>query len=169
MSKKIQLPVLDISVDKAKFLSDDALNLLLTLKSSKKPLWGIMTPHHMVEHLCYILENSVGRRKIDTITPEEKLPKYKQFLMSQYGFTRNFKFPHLPLNELVPLKTNSIGEAIELYQTLVKEMLALINKPDFKTTPHPMYGPLNKDETLMFHYKHVQHHLSQFELVKIQF
>lgn len=165
----MQLPILNIKVDKSEFLKTDALNLMLTLKAETKPLWGMMTAHHMIEHLCYIIENSVGRRKIETITPEEKLPKFKQFLMSPYGFTQNFKFPLLPENDLVPLRTKDIAEAIELYVELVGEMIELINQPDFTTTPHPMYGPLNKEETLMFHYKHLQHHLSQFGLVSINY
>lgn len=169
MSKKVQLPILDISLDKTEFLKTEAVNLLLRLKADKKPLWGMMTAHHMVEHLCYIIENSVGKRQLKTLTPEEKLPKFKTFLMSEYGFTQNFKFPLLPENELVPLRTEDISEAIELYSALIDEMDELINRANFTTTPHPIYGPLNKEETLMFHYKHLQHHLSQFGLVPIKY
>jgi oxepin-CoA hydrolase/3-oxo-5,6-dehydrosuberyl-CoA semialdehyde dehydrogenase len=129
----------------------------------------MMTPQHMIEHLCFILENSLGIREVPMLTPTDKLEKFKAFLNSPYGFMQNFKFPMLPVNELVPLKTADLNAAIQWYSDLANELIHLINQEDFTTTPHPMYGPLNQEETLTFHYKHLQHHLMQFKLVEIRY
>jgi hydroxymethylglutaryl-CoA reductase len=169
MSTKHQLPVLDLSVDKEEFITKKTIGLLLELNENSKPLWGAMTAQHMIEHLCFIVENSLGKRAVPILTPEDKLEKYKAFLNSPYGFMQNFKFPMLPENELLPLKTADINAAIIWYSELVSELVELIHQPTFTTTPHPMYGPLNKEETLQFHYKHNQHHLMQFGLVEIRF
>ena len=33
------------------------------------------------------------------------------------------------------------------------------------TTTHPVFGPLNFEEWVLLHYKHVTHHLRQFGLI----
>jgi len=169
MNKKYQLPVLDLSENKEAFLTHKTVGLLLQLNSNSQPLWGMMTAQHMIEHLCFIVENSLGKREVPILTPEDKLEKYKAFLNSPYGFMQNFKFPMLPESELVPLKTTNINAAIQWYSDLANELLDFVQQEDFTTTPHPMYGPLNKEETLLFHYKHLQHHLMQFGLIETKY
>jgi hypothetical protein len=114
MSIKHQLPILDLSVDKEEFITKKTIGLLLELNENSKPLWGAMKAQYMIEHLCFIVENSLGKREVPMLTPEDKLEKYKAFLNSPYGFMQNFKFPMLPENELVPLKTADINAAIHM-------------------------------------------------------
>jgi len=165
MSEKPQLPVLNIDVDREAFVKHGGLELLRALDPSAKADWGMMTAQHMVEHLIYITENILGEREVQLITPEDKLPKYKAFLMGKLGFMQNFKFPLLPENELVPLKNESYEKAVSEFAGITDRLFGLLNNEGFETSLHPMYGPLNREQVIMFQFKHMTHHLMQFGLL----
>lgn len=164
MSKQ-QLPILDLSVDQVHFLEVTTFELLGKLKVDDQPLWGMMTPQHMVEHLIFIQENSLGIREVAQITPEDKLPKFQAFLRSNYGFSRNFKFAILPENNLLDLRYESLEEAIVQLKEITNQLLVYINQNEFEYTDHPYYGQLDKNDTILFQFKHNMHHLMQFDLV----
>ena len=96
MADKRELVELNIDVDRESFVREEASALLKRLDPDAKPQWGMMSAQHMVEHLIYTTGNLLGDREIVLYTPEEKLPRYKEFLMGPYGFMRNFKFPMIP-------------------------------------------------------------------------
>ena len=75
----------------------------------------------------------------------------------------------IPADQLVPLQYDSYGAALDGFSDLVRQLFELLDAEAFDTTPHPMYGPLNRDDTITFHYKHLQHHLSQFGLIPINY
>ena len=165
VSDKKDFTVLNIDIDREVFVRKTAIEILRSLEADKQPLWGIMSTQHMVEHLIYITGNILDDREIKLITPEEKLPRYKQFLMSPYGFVRNFKFPLLPENETTPLEFENMDAAIEAFESITERLFGYIDNIEFRTSLHPMYGYLNRDERIMFQFKHIQHHLMQFELI----
>ena len=141
------------------------LSPLLKLNESTKPLWGIMSSQHMVEHLSQAVMLSNGRLFNDKcMNPEEKLPVLKRVLMSKIALPKGFVNTVIGA-ELKPLKNRSLESAI-------KELNSELNLIDhyFVQNPNarpinPTFGPLNKEEWLQFHNKHFAHHFSQFGLL----
>lgn len=142
------------------------INLLKNLTKEKKPLWGMMTSQHMVEHLVMAVQSSTGKIVFDRfITPEDKMAIAKRFLNS----TR--PFPKLFVNEVIgaglkPLFCSDLDSAIE---ELKKEIIFF--EEYFRINPeakpiNATFGPLNYDEWIAFHNKHFTHHLTQFGLIK---
>lgn len=48
------------------------IELLNELGENRKPLWGKMTPQHMVEHLYKAIQASINEISIDVLTEEKK-------------------------------------------------------------------------------------------------
>ncbi|MEZ5009150.1 MAG: hypothetical protein R2753_13450 [Chitinophagales bacterium] len=162
---KQSLPILNLAVNQELFIKKESIDLLKTLQSNMQPLWGMMTPQHMIEHLIFIYENSIGEREVKLLVEEEKLPKFQAFLRSNYGFSQNFKFGMLPENELVPLKYDSIEEAIIELENYIKKFFEMVDSDSFLFMMHPYYGKLNKEDAILFQFKHTMHHLMQFGLI----
>jgi oxepin-CoA hydrolase/3-oxo-5,6-dehydrosuberyl-CoA semialdehyde dehydrogenase len=148
----------------AKFLSDEVPILLEQLSVDDQPLWGIMTPQHMVEHLIVTYKMSIGRIKIPVISKEEDRPRLRVYLMKDSPMRRSVPSP-TGNNELQPLRSATLGEA---KQKLIRETEAFLEfvkaQPDF-LADHPFGGAMRADEWLLFHRKHIKHHFIQFQLL----
>ena len=143
---------------------DQFLNKLSILQPDQKPLWGKMTPQHMVEHLILSLQMSNGKLNLKCISQPENLPSLKRFLLSERVLPKDYINPYIGPN-LLPLKYSGLEEAVEY---LEKE-IEIYNKffklnPDAKNV-HVIFGELNKQEWDRFHSKHLTHHLEQFNLL----
>ena len=143
---------------------NDFYMLLEKLNTGKKPLWGKMTPQHMVEHLILAVKMGNGKLEVECFNPPEKLPVLKRFLMSDKPMPKLFINPLIG-EGLLPLKYSSLEEAkmelkaeIEDYQKYFEE------NPD-SVLVNATFGSLNKAEWDAFHQKHFTHHLSQFGLL----
>ena len=55
------------------------------LTPDMQPLWGSMTPQHMVEHLAWVIDGAMGRWKAIIVTPEEKILKVRPFVYTNYA------------------------------------------------------------------------------------
>jgi len=106
---------------------DELLNTLSNLNEDKKPLWGKMTPQHMVEHLILAVKMGNGKLVVECFNPPEKLPVLKRFLMSDKPMPKLFINPLIG-EGLLPLKYSSLKEAkmelkaeIEDYQKYFEE------------------------------------------------
>lgn len=158
-------PTIDITIDKIKFFEETVPELINSLNGDETPLWGMMTAQHMVEHLDIVTSFCTGEVKMQLVTPEEKLPRQIEFLYSNYAMPQNFKAVFLPKDELISLKFKTLAEAKEnLFNTLQK-FLTYIQRPEFTTEVHPVFGALDTNGWLTFHLKHYHHHLKQFGLV----
>ena len=146
------------------------IDLLSNLSADTKPVWGIMTAQHMVEHLTMAVQSSTGKIVFDRfITPEDRLAISKRFLNS----TR--PLPKLFVNEvisevigegLIPLINNDLSSAIrELKKEVVYFDEYFTLNPEAKPI-NATFGPLNHEEWITFHNKHFSHHLTQFGLIK---
>lgn len=134
---------------------------LEALAPQTEPLWGIMTPQHMVEHLSASIRMSNGKLYLSQMIADEDIPKRLEFLYSDVPFEKNIRQQNSP-EGLRPLRCGSMQEAI----ALLHEMLRLFEqhfaeKPNDKPI-HPFFGPLTKAQWIRFHYRHMQHHFSQF-------
>lgn len=153
-------------MNKSSFISADLFIYLQQLKAEKKPLWGKMNAQQMVEHLSDFIDLSVEKLHFPLAIPEEELPKYKAFLMSEKHFRENTKAPSSVLGEEpLPVKLDSLETAIEKLHVSVAGFFSFFAENPDKKTLHPAFGWLNYEEWLMLHFKHIYHHLRQFELI----
>ena len=137
---------------------------LILLRANTKPLWGKMTPQHMVEHLILAMRMSTGKLKLECFNPPEKLPALKKFLMSSRPLPKFFVNPAIGEN-LLPLEYSSLEEAKNILNQEIIDYLSHFElNPEAKTV-NVTFGELNKEEWDVFHKKHFLHHFSQFGLL----
>ncbi|MEP7165595.1 MAG: DinB family protein [Ferruginibacter sp.] len=153
---------------KLAFIKNDLFSLLGKITADTKSNWGKMNAQQMVEHVAAFFNVSTEKIKFDLVSPEEHLPKYKEFLLSDKPFRENTKAPATVLGEEpMPLRYKNYEEALQKLHVSVEHFEAYFkNEPDRKTI-HPVFGPLNFDEWVLLHYKHVTHHLRQFGVLEL--
>ena len=153
-------------MDKSAFISSDLFISLQQLHADAMPKWGKMNAQQMVEHLSDFIDLSVEKIQFPLAVPEEDLPKYKAFLMSEKPFRENTKAPATVLGDNpLPVKLDSLESAILQLKISVADFFNFFVKNPDKKTLHPAFGWLNYEEWLMLHFKHISHHLRQFELI----
>jgi hypothetical protein len=134
------------------------------LKSNQNPLWGNMSAQHMVEHLILAVKMGNGKLKLECITPPDKLPTFKKFLMSSRPMPKGFVNPVIGPDNL-PLNYSSLDEAKSKLEEEIEDYHRFFEEnPDAKTM-NVTFGELNKTEWDQFHKKHFTHHLEQFGLL----
>ena len=148
------------------FLTNEYIPLIKDLPADAIGKWGKMNGQQNVEHVTGFFRVSTGKLKFPLVTPVEHLPKYKEFLFSEMEFRENTKAPVSVLpEEPMPIRKASMNEALEELQNEIKDFVDFFkNNPGVKTS-HPVFGDLNFEEWVLLHYKHVTHHLKQFDLV----
>lgn len=145
------------------FLSARLVPLLKSLPADSPMKWGKMNPQQMVEHLSGFFRVSTNKLHFPLITPEDQLPKFKEFLRSEKEFRENTKAPVLP-EEPMPVQFASFSDAVNDLEKEITDFLNLFNQEVGLTTQHPVFGDLNFEDWVLLHYKHVAHHLKQFGL-----
>lgn len=149
--------------DKVAFLKGELKILYNGLTADAKGKWGKMNAQQMIEHVADFFNVSTEKIKFELVTPEEHLPKYKEFLLSEKEFRENTKAPLSVIGEeALPLKQPTLEKAIEYLKDSVDDFFLFFEKDPIKKTVHPVFGPLNFEEWVLLHYKHVNHHLRQF-------
>jgi len=145
-------------------MADNYLMLLNKLDPQQKPLWGKMTPQHMVEHLILAVKMSNGKLRLECFNPPEKIPSLKRFLMSSRPMPKLFMNPVIG-EDLRQLEYSSFQKAMEKLKNEIDDYIIFFEKnPDAKTV-NVTLSELNKEEWDVFHQKHFTHHLSQFGLL----
>ena len=155
-------------MDQAKldFICKDYVHLMNGLPAETKGKWGKMNIQQVVEHLADVFKISSGKLKLDLFTPVEHLPRYMDFLYSDKEFRENTKAPaNILPEEPVGLRLPSMHEAQAELQNEINAFADFFGNNPGKKTLHPVFGELNFEEWVLFHYKHVTHHLRQFELM----
>ena len=146
------------------FFREEVPSCLSLLNEDHKPLWGKMTPQHMIEHLIVTYKMSIGRIRIPVVTPEEDHPRLRAYLMRDSPMRRSVPSP-TGKNELQPLRSASLDEAKEKLLAEVESFIAFEDEQPELTTTHPYGGPFNMSEWLQVHRKHIKHHFIQFGLI----
>lgn len=146
------------------FFREEVPGLLDKLGPDQSPIWGLMTPHHMVEHLIVTFKMSIGRIKIPVISKEEDFPKLKAYLMKDSPMRRSVPSP-TGKNNLQPLRSASLDEAKEKLINETNSFLAFMKQNPSFVADHPFGGPMTSEEWLFFHRKHFKHHFIQFDLI----
>ena len=141
----------------------DTVKLLNQLQPDQKPLWGKMTPQHMVEHLYKAVQASINEINLNVFTEERKIPILKKLFLGERALPKEFMNPAIG-PELLTLEFKDLNNAIIEFENVQKRYEQFfINNPSVKTA-HPIFGYLTKEEWDIFHQKHYKHHLAQFGL-----
>lgn len=146
------------------FPSNTIWELLSRLEPNTPAHWGTMTAQHMVEHLILPLQIGRGVFKVEVVTPEAKVGRVKQLmLLGEAPLKKGFAAPFLP-EGLLPLQFENLTLAIEALKKETEAFLLFLETYSDSSSTHPVFGPLNKEEWLLFQSKHFTHHFSQFGL-----
>ena len=148
---------------KLAFIKNDFFSLLGKINKDSKANWGKMNAQQMLEHVTAFFNVSTEKLKFPLVTPEEHLPKFKEFLLSDKQFRENTKAPvNVIGEEPLPLRYKSFEEAVEKLRQAVDHFETYFKNDPGKKTIHPVFGPLNFDEWVLLHFKHVTHHMRQY-------
>ena len=150
-----------MSLGKENFLRTKFISLLQRLEANTPARWGKMNLQQMIEHFTDVTMVASGKIKLPIATPADKLPKYREFMLSEKQFKENTKSPVLP-PEPLPLKKHTKEAAIgKLQEEIIYFFEAFEKNPAMKTT-NPVFGELDFDANIQLLYKHSLHHLKQF-------
>lgn len=135
--------------------------LLSRLTVDQKPLWGKMTPQHMVEHLYKTIQASINEINLNVFTEERKIPVLKKLFLGERPLPKELMNPAIG-PDLLQLEFEDLNKAInEVRNVMQRYEQFFISNPSIKTA-HPIFGYLTKEEWDVFHQKHFKHHLAPF-------
>lgn len=129
------------------------------------PLFGKLTPQHVLEHLMMSLHISTGKRVIEFKGNEELAQKIKANLI--------YTDSEVPEGVKNPLMTDDLPELkfenIEIAKQNLKNELEYFyeykkNNPNAKLV-HMRMNELTMDEWTVMHGKHFKHHFKQYGLI----
>jgi hypothetical protein len=151
-----------MNAEKADFLQNRLVPLLRQIPSDSAPKWGKMTLQQMIEHVADYTRIASGKTVYTEIhTPEDRLEKMRDFLMSEKPFKENTANPLLP--EIpAPVKNPSIEMALKELETEIKYFFSVFEKNNMQVTRNPFFGDLNFEQNVQLLHKHALHHLRQF-------
>ena len=136
--------------------------ILEQLKPAQEPLFGIMTPQEMVEHLLFFVEISSGMYPQVQFFSDERALKNKQYLIyNEHEIGQGIK---MPLLNGMPqeLQYADLGAAIAALIQATQQFNQSAEGPDYV---HPALGMMSRAEWKIFHHKHFAHHFKQFGLI----
>lgn len=141
----------------------ELIPMLDKLDPNTKPLWGNMSAQRMIEHLSETIRMASGKDKYPMEVPEDRIERMVSFLDSDKPMARNISVSFAP--SATDLKHEEIELAIDefLLEWIDFENHYLEN-PEAKEV-HPYYGPLNYEQWIRLHSKHLTHHFEQFGLI----
>ena len=137
------------------------------LTEDSKPNWGTMTPQHMVEHLEFSVRISSGEiQDFEFATPEKIIEKVHATLYNYDKMPRNHQAPEKLQEQLQELRHPDLAAAKASLLEAYDDFVAYFKEnPDGKLK-NVVFGDLNRYEWNLFHRKHFNHHLEQFDLIK---
>ena len=139
---------------------------LSKLTEDTKPVWGTMSPQHMVEHLEYLLRIAIDETQdFEISTPEKILEKVHDSLYNYRSLPKNVEAPQILEKDIKALQYENLivakqklTESFEGFESYFKENPNAITK-------HIVFGNLNRFEWKLFNTKHFNHHFTQFGLM----
>jgi oxepin-CoA hydrolase/3-oxo-5,6-dehydrosuberyl-CoA semialdehyde dehydrogenase len=141
-------------------------NYLDKLTKDTKPVWGTMTPQHMVEHLEFTFKIASGENQdFEVSTPENILEKVHDSLYNHKQMPRNFDAPSFLEKDIEKLQHNNLSEAKQKLFESYDKFVAYFHKNPESTIKNVVFGHLNKFEWDLFQTKHINHHFEQFGLL----
>ncbi len=151
-------------IDKSKFVSEEFIKHIRSINPSTKPVFGKMNFHQMVEHMNLSLKQANGKILFINNQTEEETAKMYRFAMSSKPFKDNTPNNLLPDNPL-PIKYETIEESIQELQQEIDSFNEVFRNNENKRITNPFFGDLNYTEWCHLLYKHMIHHLRQFNVM----
>jgi len=141
-------------------------NYLDKLTKDTKPVWGTMTPQHMVEHLEYTFRIASGEiQNFEIDTPESNLEKVHDSLYSFRPMPKNYDFPLSIKEQLEKLQHDNLQMAKQKMLEAYEEFETFFKENPKATTKNVVFGMLNRFEWQLLNTKHLNHHFEQFGLL----
>ena len=129
------------------FIQHELIKRLKKLPSTAVGKWGKMNGQQMVEHLSLIFSASSDKIKATLATPEEYLPKAKEFLWSDKEFRENTKAPSTLIpDEPQAFKHATMPLALQALQDELDYFFKYFDEHPGIKTMHPAFGELNFEE-----------------------
>ena len=130
------------------------------LTSSDARLWGKMSAHQMVCHLCDSYKIALGEKSVSMATGF-----LQRTVIKFLALRAPMKWPHgTPTRPEV--EQGAGGTAPVEFERDRGELLSLIdrfcNSAIDPKTRHPIFGPMTRQEWMRWGYLHADHHLRQF-------
>jgi len=140
----------------------DAIVVRLGKLHDKRPrAWGRMTAHEMLCHLNDSFAGVLGER---AISPAETWAS--RTIIKYIALHTNMAWPKgsktRPEVDPTLAGTKPTDFDRDRAQTIV--LLRRFASPDATYARHPFFGPLTRDEWMVWGYRHTDHHLRQFAL-----
>ena len=144
------------------FLTQEVPQLLENLQADMEPKWGMMTAHHMLEHLTKVTKTSIKSYGVPPATPTEGQLKFKAFVNDGIPFRKNDS----KKGKLEDLRYATFEEAkASVLEAVARFYNAFEQNPDLQPY-NPIMGALSFEELQNFHDRHFRHHLEQFGVLK---
>jgi len=140
----------------------DAIVVRLGKLHDKRPrAWGRMTAHEM---LCQLNDSFAGVLGERTISPAETFAS--RTIVKYIALHTNMAWPKgsktRPEVDPTLAGTKPTDFDRDRAQTIV--LLRRFASPDATYVRHPFFGPLTREEWMVWGYRHTDHHLRQFAL-----
>lgn len=151
------------------FISPDletVINHLDRLTLDAQPKWGSMSAQRMVEHLTDSLQIATGKNPQPLLIPEDKIERMLAFLESDKPMAHDISVPFATPEMNAQLRNEELELAVDEFVEEWLEFEELYAADENHTEVHPYYGPLNYDQWLRLHSKHLTHHFEQFGLLE---
>ncbi len=148
---------------KADFLKNSYTDILTGLDAGVPAKWGKMNVQQMIEHMSEYVRIASGKTLLDSVTPEEKLPRVRAFLESEKPFPENTPNALMP-DTPPPVRHASKEDAIAELRSELNHFFAVHEQDTNKATQSPFFGVLDFDHQVQLLHKHSTHHLRQFGL-----
>ena len=135
------------------------IDRILKLSPESNGLWGNLTINEMLFHCMKV------NKEILQGTQQRKMPTLKQLIIKFVGLYLLKEFPRGIKTNAKFLPTSADNLDFDRMQTqLIESVKQVVNfKSDFLGN-HPFFGPLKTNEWRRFMYKHIDHHLRQFQV-----
>ncbi len=161
--------ILTLVAKKSPFLNlkrEDVKKWVGALQSDQKPLWGVMSPQHMLEHLEYYFKMSVGAIAVENELSEVQADEVQEWLYNFKPVPRGLRKEGELDTKPGELIYESFKMARQAFLDSFIEFQMYFNEFPERTHPHPNFGILGKEGWELFHQKHLTHHFAQFGLVE---
>lgn len=136
----------------------EILERIHKLNASSEPSWGKMTVGQMLWHCQYPLKSGIENPK--TNTSGNLLAKlfFKKSMYSDKAWRKNL--PTAP--QLKAKEPKDFSAEKEKLVQLVSDFHQVKERQEWN--PHPVFGTFTKEQWGKMEYKHLDHHLRQFEV-----
>ena len=138
--------------------------LLDKLSPDMRPKWGSMSAQRMVEHLTESIRLASGKESFPLEITEDRIERMQAFLNSDKPMAQNIEVSFAGKD--VPLKNEELELAIDEFLLEWIDFEQVFDENPSLMISHPYYGPLDYDQWLRLHAKHLTHHLTQFGLIE---